>query len=284
MSPAASSQGMQEALGQTVVVEIRSAAAARSARCGCRDRRPTARSSCSATTARIAGASRSYKTPPYDAVKDFYAARLGGRIAARADRAAEFPGQYAAGVHSLRESPSKRDAVRLGGRRLRLARELRPAQRHARRQRHPRALPRPRAGDAGPDRRPRALHFPSSVSTSKPQTEIDSLVKQTPHHGRAALAGAEGHSHRERARLGFRRADLAGPVPRQGHARPGAAPAQPGRSSKALDLPSLRGRFEPIGEEIPAPERRTPEYFSKFVAGEINRWSGPIKASGVTVE
>jgi tripartite-type tricarboxylate transporter receptor subunit TctC len=54
--------------------------------------------------------------------------------------------------------------------------------------------------------------------------------------------------------------------------------------SKALDLPSLRGRFEPIGEEIPAPERRTPEYFAKFVAGEIARWSGPIKASGVTVE
>ena len=39
-----------------------------------------------------------------------------------------------------------------------------------------------------------------------------------------------------------------------------------------------------IGEEIPAPERRTPEYFGKFVAGEIARWSGPIKASGVTVE
>ena len=54
--------------------------------------------------------------------------------------------------------------------------------------------------------------------------------------------------------------------------------------SKALDLPSVRSRFEPIGEEIPAPDRRTPEYFSQFVAGEIARWSGPIKASGVTVE
>src|SRR5215210_320660 len=54
--------------------------------------------------------------------------------------------------------------------------------------------------------------------------------------------------------------------------------------SKALDLPSVRGRFESIGEEIPAVDRRTPEYFSKFVAGEIARWSGPIKASGVTVE
>ena len=54
--------------------------------------------------------------------------------------------------------------------------------------------------------------------------------------------------------------------------------------SKALDLPSVRARFAPLGEEIPAPDRRSPEYFKQFVAGEIARWSGPIKASGVTVE
>jgi tripartite-type tricarboxylate transporter receptor subunit TctC len=54
--------------------------------------------------------------------------------------------------------------------------------------------------------------------------------------------------------------------------------------SKALDLPSVRGRFETLGEEVPAPDRRSPDYFKQFVAGEIARWSGPIKASGVTVE
>ena len=54
--------------------------------------------------------------------------------------------------------------------------------------------------------------------------------------------------------------------------------------SKALDLPSVRQRFEMLGVEIAAPERRSPEYFRKFVAEEIARWSGPIKASGVTVE
>jgi len=53
---------------------------------------------------------------------------------------------------------------------------------------------------------------------------------------------------------------------------------------KALDLPSVRERFGAIGEEIPTAERRTPEYFKEFVAREIARWSGPIKASGVTVE
>jgi tripartite-type tricarboxylate transporter receptor subunit TctC len=53
---------------------------------------------------------------------------------------------------------------------------------------------------------------------------------------------------------------------------------------KALDLPWLRQRFQAVGEEVAAPERRGPEYFQKFVADEIARWSGPIKASGVTVE
>jgi tripartite-type tricarboxylate transporter receptor subunit TctC len=54
--------------------------------------------------------------------------------------------------------------------------------------------------------------------------------------------------------------------------------------SKTLDLPWLRERFQTVGEEVAAPAQRSPEYFRKFVADEIARWSGPIKASGVTVE
>jgi tripartite-type tricarboxylate transporter receptor subunit TctC len=53
---------------------------------------------------------------------------------------------------------------------------------------------------------------------------------------------------------------------------------------ETLDTPAVRERFEAIGEGVIAPERRGPEYFAKFVAGEIEKWSGPIKASGVTVE
>jgi len=53
---------------------------------------------------------------------------------------------------------------------------------------------------------------------------------------------------------------------------------------KALDMASVRDRFEGLGEEIAAPERRSPEYFAKFVAKEIERWSGPIKASGASVD
>jgi hypothetical protein len=46
----------------------------------------------------------------------------------------------------------------------------------------------------------------------------------------------------------------------------------------------VRKRFTQLGEQITAPEHRSPEYFRKFVADEIARWSGPIMASGVAVE
>ena len=49
----------------------------------------------------------------------------------------------------------------------------------------------------------------------------------------------------------------------------------------ALDNPKLKQRLEDIGLEVPAPERRTPEYLAKFTAEEIRRWEAPVKASGV---
>jgi tripartite-type tricarboxylate transporter receptor subunit TctC len=53
-------------------------------------------------------------------------------------------------------------------------------------------------------------------------------------------------------------------------------------SSQAVETPALRERFKEIGVVVPAPERRTPEYLTKFVASEIERWAGPIKASGIS--
>jgi len=53
---------------------------------------------------------------------------------------------------------------------------------------------------------------------------------------------------------------------------------------EALDTPYVRERLEALGEEIAPPERRSTDYFAKFVAGEIARWSGPIKASGVSAD
>jgi len=51
--------------------------------------------------------------------------------------------------------------------------------------------------------------------------------------------------------------------------------------NQVLDRPALKQRLEEIGLEVPARERRTPEYLAKFTAEEISRWESPVKASGV---
>ena len=55
-------------------------------------------------------------------------------------------------------------------------------------------------------------------------------------------------------------------------------------SNEAVETPALRERFKGIGVTVPAPERRTPEYLAKFVASEIKRWAGPIKANGLSAD
>src|SRR5262245_34580326 len=52
----------------------------------------------------------------------------------------------------------------------------------------------------------------------------------------------------------------------------------------AMKAPALRERVESLGASLVAPERTTPKYFAGFVRSEIERWAGPIKASGVSVE
>jgi tripartite-type tricarboxylate transporter receptor subunit TctC len=55
-------------------------------------------------------------------------------------------------------------------------------------------------------------------------------------------------------------------------------------TNDAVETPALRERFKNLGVTIPAPERRTPEYLVQFVASEIERWAGPIKASGASAD
>jgi tripartite-type tricarboxylate transporter receptor subunit TctC len=55
-------------------------------------------------------------------------------------------------------------------------------------------------------------------------------------------------------------------------------------SNEAVESPAVRDRFKEIGVTIPAPERRTPEYLTKFVPSEIERWAAPIKASGASAD
>jgi len=35
---------------------------------------------------------------------------------------------------------------------------------------------------------------------------------------------------------------------------------------------------------VVAPERRSPEYLQEFVESEIEKWAGPIRASGVSTD
>jgi tripartite-type tricarboxylate transporter receptor subunit TctC len=54
--------------------------------------------------------------------------------------------------------------------------------------------------------------------------------------------------------------------------------------SRVLDMPAVRKRLDDIGLIVAARERRSPAYLAKFVAGEIERWSIPIKASGLSAD
>jgi tripartite-type tricarboxylate transporter receptor subunit TctC len=57
-----------------------------------------------------------------------------------------------------------------------------------------------------------------------------------------------------------------------------------GATVEAMKTPSVRERLETLGAVIASPDRATPEYLAGFLKSEIEKWAGPIKASGVTVE
>jgi tripartite-type tricarboxylate transporter receptor subunit TctC len=49
----------------------------------------------------------------------------------------------------------------------------------------------------------------------------------------------------------------------------------------ALDNPEVQKRFKDNGVDVVTPDRRSPEYLAKFVAAEVAKWAGPVKAAGV---
>ena len=55
-------------------------------------------------------------------------------------------------------------------------------------------------------------------------------------------------------------------------------------TSDAIDTPAVVDRYKGIGVVVPAKDRRSPEYFTKFVQSEIDRWGVPIKASGMKIQ
>jgi tripartite-type tricarboxylate transporter receptor subunit TctC len=52
----------------------------------------------------------------------------------------------------------------------------------------------------------------------------------------------------------------------------------------AMDTPAIKTRMTESGVTGVAPDRRSPEYLVRFVAEEIARWEGPIKAGGLQVD
>jgi tripartite-type tricarboxylate transporter receptor subunit TctC len=55
-------------------------------------------------------------------------------------------------------------------------------------------------------------------------------------------------------------------------------------ASAAVDTPSVRERIEGLGINMVAAERRTPEYLSRFLPAEIEKWAVPIRASGLSMD
>ena len=53
---------------------------------------------------------------------------------------------------------------------------------------------------------------------------------------------------------------------------------------EAMKTPTVKERLEALGAVIVPEQRATPEYLGQFVKSEIDKWAGPIKASGVIVD
>jgi tripartite-type tricarboxylate transporter receptor subunit TctC len=53
---------------------------------------------------------------------------------------------------------------------------------------------------------------------------------------------------------------------------------------KAMNTPEVRARMQATGTNLVEESRTTPEYLKSFVVSEIEKWAGPIKASGVSAD
>ncbi len=53
---------------------------------------------------------------------------------------------------------------------------------------------------------------------------------------------------------------------------------------QSMKTPTVKEHLAKLGAEVVADDRATPEYLGKFLKDEIEKWAGPIKKSGVTIE
>jgi tripartite-type tricarboxylate transporter receptor subunit TctC len=54
--------------------------------------------------------------------------------------------------------------------------------------------------------------------------------------------------------------------------------------SKVIDQSAVRGKLEELGLDVAPANERSPAYLAEFVKREIDKWAGPIRASGATGE
>jgi hypothetical protein len=52
----------------------------------------------------------------------------------------------------------------------------------------------------------------------------------------------------------------------------------------AMNTPDLRERMAAIGTDLVSADRTSTDYLARFVPSEIQKWSAPIKASGVSID
>ena len=55
-------------------------------------------------------------------------------------------------------------------------------------------------------------------------------------------------------------------------------------TNEVVEMPLVRERFASVGVTVAPPERRSPEYLGQFMRRELEKWAGPIRASGVSMD
>lgn len=53
---------------------------------------------------------------------------------------------------------------------------------------------------------------------------------------------------------------------------------------QAIKSPDVRNKLTALGAQVVSDDRATPQYLASFLKSEIDKWAGPIKAAGVTVD
>ena len=53
---------------------------------------------------------------------------------------------------------------------------------------------------------------------------------------------------------------------------------------EAMNGKAIQDRMHELGSTLVAPERRSPEYLASFVASEVEKWAGPIRAAGISLD